>query len=187
MLQGVGGALLTPTSLALTQSSFVPEDRGAAVGAWSGLGGLAGAIGPLLGGWLVDGPGWRWAFLINVPMVIVAVIAVRGIPEQAPVRDPDGHFDLRGAALAVVALGSLTWSLTEGGVRGWGDPSVVVAAVFAVGASWAFVARERARARTSRVTGAVRVAHVHGAQHRDASRCTRPSACSSSCSCTNSR
>ena len=82
MLQGVGGALLTPTSLALTQSSFVPEDRGAAVGAWSGLGGLAGAVGPLLGGWLVDGPGWRWAFLINVPMVIVAVIAVRGIPEQ---------------------------------------------------------------------------------------------------------
>ena len=154
MLQGVGGALLTPTSLALTQSSFVPEDRGAAVGAWSGLGGLAGAIGPLLGGWLVDGPGWRWAFVLNVPMVVVAVIAVRTIPEQVPEHTSTEHFDISGAVTAVVALGGLTWALTEGSVRGWTDPSVVGGAILAVVGAWSFVARERS-ARAPLVTPAL--------------------------------
>src|SRR5689334_16855751 len=82
-LQGVGGALLTPGSLALVQSTFRPEDRAKAVGAWSGLGGVAGAVGPFLGGYLVDGPGWRWIFLVNVPVAAVVVaIAVRHVPES---------------------------------------------------------------------------------------------------------
>src|SRR6476661_1564732 len=86
VLQGVGGALLTPGSLAILQASFRETDRAAAVGAWSGLGGVAGAIGPFVGGGLVDGPGWRWAFLINVPVAaLVIVCAVRAIPES---RDP---------------------------------------------------------------------------------------------------
>ncbi|MEU8350871.1 MFS transporter, partial [Streptomyces sp. NPDC048845] len=67
-VQGIGGALLTPGSLALIQASFHPDDRARAVGLWSGLGGVAIAIGPFLGGWLVDGPGWRWIFLINLPI-----------------------------------------------------------------------------------------------------------------------
>ena len=67
MLQGVGGALLTPGSLALIQASFRREDRAAAIGAWSGLGGVAAAIGPFVGGWLVEYASWRWAFLLNVP------------------------------------------------------------------------------------------------------------------------
>src|SRR5690606_7463884 len=66
-LQGVGGALLTPGSLALIQASFAPDDRARAVGAWSGLSGVAGAVGPFLGGWLVDAAGWRWVFLVNIP------------------------------------------------------------------------------------------------------------------------
>src|ERR1700733_14663662 len=66
-LQGVGGALLTPGSLAIIQASFAAEDRPRAVGAWSGLGGVAGAAGPLLGGWIVAGVGWRWIFLLNLP------------------------------------------------------------------------------------------------------------------------
>ena len=68
VLEGVGAALLTPGSLAILQASFRKSDRAKAVGAWSGLGGVFGAIGPFVGGWLVDGPGWRWAFLINLPV-----------------------------------------------------------------------------------------------------------------------
>ncbi len=86
VLQGVGGALLTPGSLAILQASFRERDRAPAVGAWSGLGGVAGAIGPFVGGALVDGPGWRWAFLINLPVAAVVVLCARvAVPET---RDP---------------------------------------------------------------------------------------------------
>jgi EmrB/QacA subfamily drug resistance transporter len=140
ILQGVGGALLTPGSLAIIQASFREHDRAPAVGAWSGLGGIAGALGPFVGGFLVDGPGWRWAFLINVPVAVVVVACARhAIPES---RDPDARqLDLLGAAIAVVALAASTWALTESGTRGWADPSVVVAAVVAVVAGVGFVIR----------------------------------------------
>jgi len=86
VMQGIGAALLTPGSLAILQVSFRERDRAAAVGAWSGLGGVAGAIGPFLGGWLVDGPGWRWAFLINLPVAAVVVACTHAaVPET---RDP---------------------------------------------------------------------------------------------------
>ena len=125
VLQGVGGALLTPGSLAIIQASFREEDRARAVGAWSGLGGVAGAIGPFVGGGLVDGPGWRWAFLINVPVAAIAIGCARAaVPET---RDPHagGGIDVRGAALAVAALAALTWALTEAGPRGWTDAAVL--------------------------------------------------------------
>jgi MFS family permease len=80
-LQGIGGALLTPGSLAIIQASFHPDDRARAVGAWSGLGGVASAIGPFLGGWLVDAVSWRWVFLINLPLAVVTVVvALRAVP-----------------------------------------------------------------------------------------------------------
>lgn len=80
-LQGIGGALLTPGSLAILQASFHPEDRARAIGAWSGLGGVAGAIGPLLGGWLVELGSWRLVFLINLPLaLLVVLIATRHVP-----------------------------------------------------------------------------------------------------------
>src|SRR5207253_1928305 len=82
----VGGALLTPGSLAIIDASFAEEDRGKAIGAWSGFGGIASAIGPFIGGYLVAGPGWRWVFLINLPLAaIVVIIAQRHVPES---RDP---------------------------------------------------------------------------------------------------
>ncbi|WP_328480685.1 MFS transporter [Streptomyces sp. NBC_00377] len=82
-LQGVGGALLTPGSLALIQASFHRDDRGRAVGLWSGFGGIGAAVGPFLGGWLVDGPGWRWVFLLNLPLAVVCVpVALRHVPES---------------------------------------------------------------------------------------------------------
>ena len=143
VLQGIGGALLTPESLAILQSSFRESDRAAAVGAWSGLGGVAAAIGPFVGGGLVDGPGWRWAFLINVPVaVLVAVCARSAVPET---RDSGAtsRFDLGGAAYAVVALASATWALTEAGPRGWGDVMVLAPAGIGLTAMIAFVAHLR--------------------------------------------
>ena len=141
ILQGVGGALLTPGSLAILQASFRRSDRAAAVGAWSGLGGVAGAIGPFVGGSLVDGPGWRWAFLINVPVAAIAIACAHAaVPET---RDPHAArgLDLVGAALAVVGLGASTWALTEAGPRGWTDAAVLGTGAVAVGAMAAFVRR----------------------------------------------
>jgi EmrB/QacA subfamily drug resistance transporter len=143
VLQGVGAALLTPGSLAILQASFQQSDRAKAVGAWSGLGGVAGAIGPFVGGWLVDGPGWRWAFLLNVPVAAVVVTcALVAVPET---RDPHAAhgLDIVGAALGVVSLGSATWALTEAGPRGWTDSAVLIAAAIALAGMAAFVHRMR--------------------------------------------
>ncbi|MEU0985879.1 MFS transporter [Streptomyces sp. NPDC005953] len=129
-LQGIGGALLTPGSLALIQATFHPDDRSRAVGLWSGLGGVGAAIGPFVGGWLVDGPGWRWVFLINVPLAAICVpVALRHVPES---RDPaahDTHFDVLGAVLGALALGLVTYGLIA---PQWvaGLAGVIVAVVF---------------------------------------------------------
>ncbi|WP_188186775.1 MFS transporter [Nonomuraea sp. SYSU D8015] len=114
-LQGIGGALLTPGSLAIIQASFVRGDRPRAVGAWSGLGGVAAAIGPLLGGWLVQTVGWRWAFLINLPFaLLVVLVALRHVPES---RDEQavGRFDVLGSVLAALALAGITYGLIQTG------------------------------------------------------------------------
>jgi EmrB/QacA subfamily drug resistance transporter len=142
-LQGVGGALLTPGSLAIIEASFRPEDRSPAIGAWSGLGGVAMAIGPFLGGWLVEAVSWRLIFLINVPLAAVVVwVAVRHVPES---RDPNatGPLDLAGTALAALGLAGVVYALTEAG-KGWGAPTVVVTGTGGVVALVAFVLRERA-------------------------------------------
>lgn len=113
LLQGIGAALLTPGSLALISASIRSDDRGAAIGLWSGLGGVASAIGPLLGGWLVDAVGWRAVFLINVPLAVVVVwVAMKHVPES---RDPHaaGRLDVPGAVAVAAALGLLTYGLIE--------------------------------------------------------------------------
>ena len=116
-LQGVGGALLTPGSLALLQASFEPDDRSRAIGAWSGLGGVASAMGPFVGGWLVDAVSWRAVFLINLPLaVVVVLVAVRHVPESRDTGAPAGPLDAWGAVLCAVGLGGLTWGLIEGEV-----------------------------------------------------------------------
>lgn len=129
ILQGVGAALLTPGSLAILQASFEPDERGRAIGAWSGLGGVATAFGPLLGGYLVAVASWRWIFVINAPIgVAVLLLSVRHVPET---RDPRAqrHVDAAGAGLAMVALAGMTFGLIEGPGRGWGAPAVVAALV----------------------------------------------------------
>ncbi|MGK5630941.1 MFS transporter [Streptomyces sp. URMC 123] len=144
-LQGIGGALLTPGSLALIQATFHPDDRARAVGAWSGLGGVSAAVGPFLGGWLVDGPGWRWVFLLNVPLALICVpVALRHVPET---RDPAAHgrFDAAGAALGALSLGAVTYALIEAPERG-ASATVLVPAVLGVVLGAVFVAVERRRA-----------------------------------------
>ncbi|HET7720219.1 MAG TPA: MFS transporter, partial [Acidimicrobiales bacterium] len=142
-LQGVGGALLTPGSLALIQASFHPDDRARAVGLWSGFGGIGAAVGPFLGGWLVDGPGWRWVFLLNVPLALLCVpIAVRHVPESGDGRTHGRGFDVLGATLGALSLAFVTYALIEAAT---GSVPVVVTAVAGVAAGVAFVQVERRR------------------------------------------
>jgi EmrB/QacA subfamily drug resistance transporter len=123
-VQGVGAALLTPGALAIIQSSFRPEDRGTAIGTWAGFSGIATAVGPFVGGWIVDHTSWRWIFAINVPLCLAVIaLALRAAPES---RAPSpGRFDVAGAVLAVVGLGALTLALTDAGS---GRPGVVLTA-----------------------------------------------------------
>lgn len=142
-LQGVGGALLTPGSLAIIQASFHPDDRGRAVGLWSGFGGIGAAVGPFVGGWLVDGPGWRWVFLINVPVALLcAPIAVRHVPESGDGRTHTTRFDVLGAVLGAVALALITYALIEARA---GSLVVTVTAVAGLVAAVAFVYVEKRR------------------------------------------
>jgi EmrB/QacA subfamily drug resistance transporter len=113
LLQGVGGALLTPGSLSMIQSSFRRDDRAKAIGAWSGFGGIAAAVGPFVGGWLVQYASWRWAFLINLPIAAVTVwVARRAVPES---RDEAAapETDVVGAVLGTLALAVSTLALIE--------------------------------------------------------------------------
>ena len=109
VLQGVGGALLTPGSLAIISASIHPDDRGRAIGLWSGLAGVTTAVGPLVGGYLVDAIGWRSVFWLNLPLVLAIVwIALRHVPESHGAQD---RLDLEGAALTVLSLTGLTYGL----------------------------------------------------------------------------
>ena len=142
LLQGVGGALLTPGSLAMIEASFRPGDRARAIGAWSGLGGVAAALGPLLGGYLVGAVSWRAIFLINIPLgIFVVAMARRHVPET---RDPttSGHLDYVGSALAALGLGGTTYALIEGPGNGV-SPAILLAGVGGVVAMFAFILAER--------------------------------------------
>lgn len=125
LVQGVGAALLTPGSLAMIQGSFRQADRGHVIGQWAGLGGIAAAMGPLLGGWIIANASWRWIFLINAPLaIVVLIVAARHVPES---RDPEAahSFDLLGAGLGALGLGGATYALIEAGTA---DPAAVAAA-----------------------------------------------------------
>jgi EmrB/QacA subfamily drug resistance transporter len=140
-LQGVGGALLTPGSLAIIEASFRPEDRGRAIGAWSGLGGVATAVGPFVGGWLVSAVSWRVIFLLNLPLAATVLLASRHVPESS---DPtvSGKLDIPGAGLGMIGLAAATYALIEG--RGGAKPAVIViATVLGVGGLVGFVLVER--------------------------------------------
>lgn len=143
IVQGAGAALLVPGSLAIIQATFAEEDRGRAIGAWSGLSGLATAAGPLLGGYLISALSWRWIFIINIPVgAAVLLVGARHVPESDE-GDGDTRVDVGGGILAVVALAGITNGLIDGPSLGWGSGPVVASMVVGIAAAAGFVAAER--------------------------------------------
>jgi EmrB/QacA subfamily drug resistance transporter len=145
VLQGSGAALLLPCSLAILGESFEGEARGRAVGIWAASGAIMGAVGPVIGGWLIDVTGWRAIFLINLPLALAAIALASIFVRDPPGDNPRQPLDIGGSVLAAAALGALTWGLTIGaGPTGWTSPAVA-AVICGVVFSAAFVLLERRR------------------------------------------
>src|ERR687895_2091469 len=122
-IQGIGGAIVTPLTLTILSGAFAKEKRGLALGAWSGIAGLAVASGPLVGGAVVDGISWQWIFWLNVPIGILLVpLAFRFLRET---HGPDSALDIPGLALASGGLLGLVWGLVHGSGDGWTSPQIV--------------------------------------------------------------
>ena len=147
-LQGVGAALLVPGSLALISVSFPQEQRGRAIGTWSAFSGIAAAVGPVVGGFLVDHFSWTWAFLINLPLgAILLALCIAKVPEVGAAVAQQSGLDLWGAAFATLGLAGVVFAFIEAPARGWTAPAVVAAALVGVLALVLFViveARSRA-------------------------------------------
>src|SRR3954469_13742669 len=130
-LMGIGGAFIMPSTLSILTATFPANERGKAIGIWSGVSGLGIAIGPVAGGWLIEHASWSWIFLVNLPIVAVAVIAGRFlVPESRDETEP--KLDPRGFALSFLALTSLVWAIIEAPSRGWTDAVILGAFGFAV-------------------------------------------------------
>ena len=142
-VQGVGGALLTPGSLALVNATHPEDARGRAIGLWSGFSALMSAAGPVVGGWLIDTVSWRWIFFMNVPLALAVIaIAWTRVPESLG-GTGRGRIDVVGAALATTGLGGVVFALLESSSRGGGDPLVLGAGLVGVALLAAFVLVER--------------------------------------------
>ena len=125
-LQGVAGALLTPAALAVIVSTFPPDERGKAVGAWTAWGGIGTVLGPVIGGQLVDAASWRWIFAINVPIVLVTIMLILRVVPEGRERDPNARVDVVGALLCALGLAGLTFGLIEQPLHGWAIPVVAL-------------------------------------------------------------
>jgi EmrB/QacA subfamily drug resistance transporter len=139
-VQGVGGALVTPLTLTLLSAAVPRERRGMALGAWSGIAGLAVAMGPLVGGAVVDGISWQWIFWLNVPVGLVLLPLATRLQES---HGPDRALDLPGLALASLGLLGLVWGLVHGNAEGWASTEIVGSLAAGALALVAFVAWER--------------------------------------------
>ena len=144
LLQGIGAAMLMPSSLAILGQTFAGEAKGRAIGIWASSGAAFGAIGPVIGGAFIDLGGWRAIFLINVPLAAAAIyLALRYIPKD-PGRNP-GVLDVYGGLLATFGLAGLTWALTIGaGPSGWSMKAVVGVVTALVVLTW-FILQEKRR------------------------------------------
>ena len=137
-IQGVGAALLVPGSLAIISTSFDEKSRGQAIGTWSGFTAITTAIGPVLGGWLVERASWRWVFFLNLPIAAAVVwISLWRIPESRS--NDSGRIDWLGAILATAGLGSLVTGFVESPDRGWRNPVVLVSLILGAVCLIAFV------------------------------------------------
>ncbi|WP_244903664.1 MFS transporter [Ornithinimicrobium cerasi] len=141
VVQGVGAALLTPGALALIETSYAPEDRAPAIGTWAGVSGIAAAVGPFVGGLIVDVTTWRWIFAINVPLCVLVIVLARWSAPESRDEETQGRFDLVGSTLVVVSLGASTWALTTAADASAG--ALTVAWVVAAAATVAFLVRIR--------------------------------------------
>jgi EmrB/QacA subfamily drug resistance transporter len=141
-LQGAAGALLVPSSLAVIVATFAPQQRGAAIGAWTAWGGIASIVGPLAGGWIVDNASWRWIFAINIPLVIATLVLVSvAVPSSTrAVRRP---VDYLGAGLCVVGLAGVVFAFVEQPHYGWGSPKIYGPLILGAASLVAFVRYER--------------------------------------------
>lgn len=140
--QGLGAALLVPGSLALITASFPEDSRGQAIGTWSGFTAMAAAIGPVIGGWLIEHSTWRWVFFLNLPLALAIILLSRGVPESRN-ENASHHVDWTGALLVTLGFGGVTYALIEWPARArQGGQLVVAAAVLGVVALAAFVAVE---------------------------------------------
>jgi len=140
-LQGVGAALIMPLSLSLISDAFPPEERGKAVGIWGAISVSGIALGPVVGGVLVEYASWHWVFLINVPIGVIALFITQAVVRES--RDESGTVatDIPGTVLITAAIASLTWALIQAGDRGWGDSLILLgfAASIAIGAAFVVV------------------------------------------------
>ena len=144
-VQGIGAALMVPGSLAILSASFSERDRGWAIGTWSGFTSITSAIGPVIGGWLIEHASWHWVFFINLPLALIVVVLTLGhVPESRNTQAGQAP-DWIGAILATVGLGGVVFALIESSNRGW-DYRVVTAALVGVFALLAFVAVETRKA-----------------------------------------
>jgi EmrB/QacA subfamily drug resistance transporter len=131
LLQGVGGALVTPTSLALLNGSLRTDDRARGIGLWVGIETLLTSLGPYVGGWLVDQASWRSIFLLNVPLIVICLVTLLRVPESSN-RRSSLSVDYTGALFAMVGLGGIIYALTAGPTSGWSSAPVVLTAVIGV-------------------------------------------------------
>jgi EmrB/QacA subfamily drug resistance transporter len=140
--QGVGAALLIPGSLAIIGASFQKRDRGKAIGTWSGFTSITAAVGPVLGGFLIEHGSWRWAFFINLPLALaVLALTIRFVPESRS-RQAAATLDWFGAVLVTLGLGGIVYALIESSKRTWMDPGLLIALLLGVSALVAFVVVE---------------------------------------------
>ena len=141
-LQGAGAALVVPGSLAIIAASFPAEERGRAIGTWSGFSAMTTALGPVLGGWLIDHAVWRWVFFLNLPIALAALLLLFWrVPESRDV-DAPRHLDWTGAILTAAGLGGIVYGLIESSRRGWQDGGVVTATLGGAACLIAFVVVE---------------------------------------------
>jgi EmrB/QacA subfamily drug resistance transporter len=139
-LQGLGGAIVTPLTLTILSAAVPAEKRGLALGAWGGIGGLAVALGPVVGGAVVEGISWQWIFWLNVPIGLALVpLALRRLDES---HGPRARLDLPGLGLVSVGLLGIVWALVRGNADGWGAPEIVGPLVAGIAVLGAFVAWE---------------------------------------------